>query len=127
MELNQIYKCNVCGNMIELVNVGGGTLVCCGQSMEALVPKTTDEGTEKHLPVLEETESGVLVKIGAVPHPMEEEHFIKWIEVITTDSKVYRHYLLPNHPPQARLILSPKNIKQIRAFCNVHGLWQTTF
>ena len=126
MELNQIYKCNVCGNTVELVNVGGGTLVCCDQSMEALLAKTTDEGTEKHLPILEETESGILVKVGSVLHPMDESHYIVWIEAVTTDLKVYRHYLKPTHPPQARFVLSLKNIKQIRAYCNVHGLWQMT-
>ena len=124
MELNQLFKCNVCGNIVELVNLGGGTLVCCQKPMEELVAKTTDEGTEKHLPVLEETESGVLVKVGSVPHPMDEDHYIVWIEIVTTDSKVYRHYLKPTHPPQTRFVLSSKNVKLVRSYCNVHGLWQ---
>ena len=125
MELNQINKCNVCGNTIELVNLGNGQLVCCQKPMEELVPKITDEGTEKHLPVLEDTESGILVKVGSIPHPMDDDHYIVWIEVVTTDSKVYRHYLKPTHPPQTRFVLSSKNVKQIRAYCNLHGLWAT--
>lgn len=124
MELNQLNKCNVCGNIVELVNLGNGQLVCCQKPMEELVPKITDEGTEKHLPVLEDTESGILVKVGSVPHPMDDDHYIVWIEVVTTDSKVYRHYLKPTHPPQTRFVLSSKNVKQIRAYCNLHGLWQ---
>jgi len=125
MELNQLNKCNVCGNIVELVNLGNGQLVCCQKPMEELVPKATDEGTEKHLPVLEDTESGILVKVGSIPHPMDDDHYIVWIEVVTTDLKVYRHYLKPTHPPQTRFVLSSKNVKQIRAYCNIHGLWAT--
>ena len=82
IELNQVYKCNVCGNIVEVLHVGGGQLVCCGQPMELLKEKTEDAGLEKHVPVLKKTDSGVNVKVGSVPHPMEDAHYIEFVEVI---------------------------------------------
>lgn len=81
-ELKQVYGCNICGNIVEVLHTGVGTLVCCGQPMELLVEKTEDIGLEKHVPVIEKNEAGYLVKVGSIPHPMEEKHYIKWIELI---------------------------------------------
>jgi superoxide reductase len=100
VELKQIYKCNVCGNIVEVLHVGGGQLVCCGQPMELLKEKTEDVGKEKHVPVIEETETGVIVKVGSVPHPMEGNHYIEWIEVID-DGRSYRKFLKPGDKPEA--------------------------
>jgi superoxide reductase len=121
-ELKQIYKCNVCGNMVEMVHSGAGELVCCGQPMELKQEKNQDEGQEKHVPVVEKTTSGVIVKVGEVPHPMESEHYIEWIEVIT-EHRVYRKHLEPGQEPSAEFFLEAEHI-EARAYCNVHGLWK---
>lgn len=121
-EINQIYKCNVCGNMVEMVHVGGGELVCCEQPMELKQEKKEDEGQEKHVPVLEKTETGVIVSVGSVPHPMESEHYIEWIEVIT-EHRTYRKQLEPGQEPVAEFFLQAEHISA-RAYCNVHGLWK---
>ena len=121
-ELNQIYKCNICGNIVEMVHNGAGELVCCGAPMEHLHAKTEDEGVEKHKPVIERTDIGVIVRIGEVPHPMVSEHYIEWIEV-TTEHRVYRKYLEPGSEPQAEFCLEAEHITA-RAYCNVHGLWK---
>jgi len=81
--LKQVYRCNVCGNIVEVLHAGKGELVCCGQPMELLREKTADVGKEKHVPVVETTDSGIKVRVGDVPHPMEEKHYIEWVEVIT--------------------------------------------
>lgn len=120
--MNKIYKCNVCGNMVELIHTGGGQLVCCGQPMELLQAKTQDQGQEKHVPVIEKTKTGIKVKVGEIPHPMEESHFIQWIEV-TKDKKTYRKYLTPQDKPEAEFALTGENIT-VREYCNVHGLWK---
>ncbi|MBU0532363.1 desulfoferrodoxin [Candidatus Micrarchaeota archaeon] len=120
-EKMQVYKCNICGNIVELLHVGGGQLVCCGQPMQLLEEKTTDVGNEKHVPVMEKTESGVKVKVGSVPHPMEEKHYIEWIEVIA-DGVVYRKFLKPGDKPEAEFPIKSENIKA-REYCNLHGLW----
>jgi len=121
-ELNQIYKCNICGNMVEMVHAGAGELVCCGQPMELLQAKSEDEGQEKHVPVVEKTSNGVKVKIGSVPHPMEEKHFIEWVEIIV-DGKVYRKFLKPGELPEAEFCVKAEEI-EAREYCNVHGLWK---
>lgn len=121
--INQIYKCPICGNVIEIIHPGAGQLVCCGQPMELLQTKTEDTGYEKHLPVVEKFENKITVKIGSVQHPMEESHYIELIEIITPD-KVYKKFLKPNDKPEAIFEISADNIT-IRAYCNVHGLWQT--
>ncbi len=123
VEINQIYKCNICGNIVEVLYAGGGDLVCCGQMMELLVPKTKDEGKEKHVPVIEQEEVGVKVKVGSDPHPMEENHYIQWIEVII-DGRVYKKFLKPGDEPKAEFSIKGENITA-RAYCNVHGLWQS--
>lgn len=124
MQKNNVYKCNVCGNIVELIHVGGGTLVCCGQPMEMLAEKTADQGMEKHVPVIEKIDGGYKVKVGSVPHPMEENHYIEWIELIVGE-KVYREYLKPGVEPEAVFMVEAENVTA-REYCNVHGLWQTT-
>ncbi len=120
---NQIYRCPVCGNIVEVIHAGGGELVCCGQPMELLQGKTEDTGYEKHLPVIEKSENKITVKIGSIPHPMEEAHYIELIEIIA-DDKVYKKFLKPGDTPEAVFEISADNITA-RAYCNVHGLWQT--
>lgn len=124
IERGQVYKCGVCGNMVEVLYVGGGQLVCCGQPMDLVVPKREEEvGKEKHVPVIEKTAKGILVKIGSIPHPMEEKHFIEWI-VVEADNNVYRQFLKPGDPPQAEFPVRDTVIS-VREYCNVHGLWLT--
>lgn len=122
-ELNQIYKCNHCGIMVEIIHAGKGSLICCGEKMELITPKREDVGTEKHLPVMERTPEGLLVKVGSIPHPMEEKHYIEWIEIIA-DNKVYRKYLNPKDKPEALFCIEAESV-EIREYCNIHGLWQT--
>jgi superoxide reductase len=123
-ELNQIYRCNVCGNIVEVINTGVGELVCCGQPMELLIERQTDVGPEKHIPIVEKTEKGIIVKVGEVPHPMEENHYIHLIEVISGD-KVYRKILKPADDPSAEFEFGKEEIDnlKVREYCTVHGLW----
>ena len=121
MQLNDIYKCESCGNIIELVHVGGGTLVCCGKEMALLKANTVDASKEKHVPVIEKSDSSIAVKIGAVPHPMIPEHYIEFIEIIA-DGRVYRKYLKPGDEPIAVFNVSAKDLIA-REYCNLHGLW----
>ncbi len=120
--LNEIYKCNVCGNMTEVLHIGIGELVCCGQPMELQKEKTEDQGNEKHVPVIEKIENGFKIKVGSVEHPMEDTHYIEWIEIIT-DEKIYRKYLKPGQKPEAEFLINAENII-VREYCNVHGLWK---
>jgi superoxide reductase len=118
----EVYKCEVCGNMVEVVHVGGGELVCCGQPMKLLVENTTDAAKEKHVPVIEKTADGVKVKVGSVAHPMEEKHFIEWVQIIA-DGKSYRQFLKPGETPEAEFKINGGSITA-REFCNLHGLWK---
>lgn len=118
----QIYKCNVCGNIVEVLHGGVGELVCCGEPMELLVAKTADEGKEKHVPVIEKIDGGYKVKIGSVPHPMEEKHHIEWIEIIA-DGKAYRQFLKAGDAPEAIFNIQADSISA-REHCNIHGLWK---
>ncbi len=120
-ELNQVYRCNICGNIIEMVHTGKGELVCCGQPMELLEEKTEDVGHEKHVPVIEIAGNSALIKVGSVEHPMLPEHYIEWIEVLSK-GKVYKKFLKPGDKPEAEF---PILIEQARAYCNVHGLWSS--
>jgi superoxide reductase len=120
----QVYKCAVCGNIVEVLHGGVGELVCCGKPMENLVAKTADEGKEKHVPVIEKTDGVIKVKVGSVPHPMEAEHFIEWIEVIA-DGKAYRQFLKPGDAPEAEFAVEADQITA-REHCNKHGLWEGT-
>ena len=122
-EMNQIYRCNVCGNIVEVIHAGAGELVCCGQPMELMKEKTEDEGQEKHVPVIERTGNGVKVKVGSVPHPMEDSHYIELIELIA-DGRVYRKPLKPGQPAEAEFAVQADSI-QARELCNVHGLWRS--
>ena len=120
----QVYRCNVCGNITEVLHTGGGELVCCGQPMELLPEKTTDAGLEKHVPVIETTDSGIKVTVGDVPHPMEEKHYIEWIEVIT-DGDGCRKFLKPGDKPEAKFEIRPQKVAA-REYCSLHGLWKSS-
>ncbi len=118
----EIYKCAVCGNIVEVLHAGGGELVCCGQPMQLLTENTTDASREKHVPVIEKTPEGVKVKVGSVVHPMEEKHYIEWIEVIA-DGKSCRQFLKPGQAPEAFFAVKATEIT-VREYCNLHGLWK---
>lgn len=117
------YRCEVCGNIVEVLHAGVGELVCCGEPMKLLSAKTQEEeGKEKHVPVVEKTEEGIRVAVGSVPHPMEEKHFIEWIEIIA-DGKICRKFLAPGSAPEAEFRVTADNIEAVE-YCNVHGLWK---
>jgi len=122
-KLGQIYRCNVCGNIVEVIHTGVGQLVCCGQPMELLTEKTADVGLEKHVPVMEKDGNKVKVKVGSVPHPMEKKHYIEWIEIIA-DGRTCREFLKPGDKPQAEFEIVAEKI-EAREYCNIHGLWKT--
>jgi len=119
----QIYKCEVCGNMVEIIHEGAGELVCCDQPMKLMEENTTDAALEKHVPVIEKTEDGIKVKVGSVPHPMQEEHYIEWIELIS-DGRAYRQFLSPGEEPEAVFSIEAQSITA-REYCNLHGLWKS--
>lgn len=119
----QIYKCNICGNIVEVLHAGVGQLVCCGQPMQLMTENTVDASKEKHVPVIEKTKNGFKIKVGSVPHPMEEKHYIEWIEVIA-DGKNYRKFLKPGDKPEAEFCIDAKKITA-REYCNLHGLWKS--
>ena len=118
----QIYKCNICGNIVEVLHGGDGELVCCGEPMELLEEKTADAAKEKHVPVIEKIDGGYKVKVGSVPHPMEEKHYIEWIELLA-DGKAYRQFLKPGVAPEATFQVQAASVSA-REHCNVHGLWK---
>ncbi len=118
----QIYKCSVCGNIVEVLYGGAGELVCCGKPMKLLDEKTADATTEKHVPVIEKIDGGYKVKVGSVPHPMEEKHYIEWIELLA-DGKAYRQFLEPGGEPEAVFNVEAGSVSA-REYCNVHGLWK---
>jgi len=122
-ELNQICKCEICGNIVEVIHAGVGELVCCGLPMTLLKEKNKEEFQEKHIPIIKSNENGVEVIVGEVPHPMEEKHFIEWIE-ISTEEGHSKKFLKPGEEPNAFFPTKAKDI-QSRAYCNVHGLWAT--
>ena len=119
----QVYRCNVCGNIVEVLYAGVGQLVCCGQPMELLEEKTEDAGKEKHVPVIERTKDGIKVKVGSVPHPMEKKHHIGWIQIIA-NGKSYRHFLTSEDLPEATFAIKADKITA-RECCNLHGLWRS--
>jgi len=118
----QIYKCEVCGNIVEVLHVGDGQLVCCNQPMKLYRENTVDAAKEKHVPVIEKTEGGFKVRVGSVPHPMEVKHYIEWIELIA-DGKAYRQFLKPGEAPEATFTLKAEKVTA-REYCNLHGLWK---
>lgn len=118
----QIYKCGECGDILEVLHSGSGELACCGEPIKVLVEKTADQGKEKHVPVIEKFDGSIKVKIGSVPHPMEEKHYIEWIQV-TADGKSYRQFLKPGDAPEAVFNIEASDILA-REHCNIHGLWR---
>ena len=118
----QVYKCSVCGNIVEVIGTGAGRLVCCGKNMDLLAENTTDAAREKHVPVIEKVDGGVKVKVGSVAHPMADDHYIEWIEVVS-DGKAYRQFLKPGDAPEAMFPIESEQITA-RALCNLHGLWK---
>ena len=122
-EKNQVYKCEICGNMTEVLHTGSGTLVCCGQNMILLEEKTQDEGLEKHVPIIEKTETGFLIKVGEILHPMDDNHYIEWIE-LETENIIYRKELSPGDKPEVEFCTSAEKVTA-REHCNIHGLWKS--
>ncbi len=124
-QLREIYYCEKCGNVVEILNEGAPALVCCGEPMEKLVAKSEDASTEKHVPYVEEKDGGVLVKVGQnAAHPMLDKHYIKFIEVLAC-CKVYRQELKPEDAPEAWFPVKKEDIKEVREWCNLHGLWKS--
>jgi superoxide reductase len=119
----QVYKCEVCGNIVEMLHGGKGEMICCGQPMKLFKENSTDAVVEKHVPVVSETADGFSIKIGSIAHPMEENHYIEWIEIIDGD-KSYRQFLNPGQSPQAEFCIDSKKIIA-REYCNLHGLWKS--
>lgn len=129
-QFKQIYKCAICGNIIEVLHTGAGQLVCCGQPMDQMTAHTQDQGYEKHVPVTEnlpaaacEVKDGVKIKVGAIEHPMTPEHYIEWIEIDTTDGKSGKKFLKPGELPESDFF-TRKDIIGARCYCNIHGLWE---
>jgi superoxide reductase len=118
----EVYKCDLCGNIVEVLHGSDGQLVCCGQDMTKLVENTVDAAKEKHVPVIEKTADGFKVKVGDVAHPMEDKHYIQWVEIIA-DGKSYIQYLNPGDTPEANFKIDADSITA-REYCNLHGLWK---
>ena len=121
-KLLEIYKCEICGNIVELVHEGRGELVCCGAPMKPVVENTVDAAREKHVPVIEKTATGITVKVGSVAHPMEEKHWIQWIELVA-DGISYTRFLKPGKAPEAEFCVSASTVSA-REYCNLHGHWK---
>jgi len=121
---SQIYKCEICSNIVEVLHEGAGELVCCGQPMKLMVENTSDGAKEKHVPVIEKVADGYKVSVGSVLHPMLDNHFIEWIELMA-DGQVYRQYLKPGDTPVAVFKVNAENVTA-REYCNLHGLWKGT-
>ncbi|MDY6205139.1 MAG: desulfoferrodoxin [Prevotella sp.] len=121
-KLREVYRCSICGNIVEVVNAGGGTLTCCDKPMDLLTENSTDAATEKHVPVVEKIEGGYRVTVGEVEHPMTDGHYIQWIELVT-EKEVLRVELLPTDKPVAEFKTDAKEV-YAREYCNLHGLWR---
>ena len=119
-----IYKCEICGNIVEVLHEGVGALVCCGEEMKVMEEKTQDSSVEKHVPYIEKTGDKIFVKVGQnQDHPMEEKHYIEWIQIFA-DEKSYRQFLKPGDKPQAIFEIKADKVTA-REYCNVHGLWKS--
>ncbi len=118
----EVYKCEICGNIVEVLHGGAGSLVCCGENMVRLEENITDAATEKHVPVIERKDDGYLVKVGDIAHPMIEKHYIEWIELIA-DGIVYRQFMNPGQAPEAFFEITAEGVIA-REYCNLHGLWK---
>lgn len=123
--LRELYVCSICGNVIEVVNTGASALVCCNKPMNILQAGTTDASLEKHVPVIEAVSEGIKVKVGSAAHPMEEKHFIRFIEVLTKQ-QVLRAELEPGQAPEATFLVAEDEVIEVREYCNIHGLWKTS-
>lgn len=121
-KINEIYKCTVCGNIVEVLHAGAGELVCCGQPMGLITENTVDAAKEKHVPVITKVADGYKVAVGSVAHPMEAQHFIEWIELVA-DGKIYRQCLEPGNTPEALFCIKADKVSA-REYCNLHGLWK---
>ncbi len=117
----EVYKCSICGVIVEVMNSGGGLLICCGKNMDKMTENTVDAATEKHVPVITRGDGTITVTVGDVAHPMEEAHYIQWIELLA-DDKIYRKYLKPGDAPEATFNLTAANVTA-REYCNLHGQW----
>lgn len=127
-EFRAIYKCELCGNIVEVLHAGAGDLACCGQDMVKFNEKTADSTTEKHVPLIEKTEKGYKVTVGSTLHPMTAEHYIEWIELLVDGVKEQRVYLKPGQEPIAHFQICDKCFDlpvTARECCNVHGLWKS--
>ena len=120
---SEVYKCEICGNIVEILHTGAGELVCCNQPMKLMKENMVDAATEKHVPVINKTQDGIKVSVGSIDHPMEEKHYIEWIELQTDDQK-YRQFLKPGEKPEVLFKIEALNIKA-RSYCNLHGLWKS--
>ncbi|AFQ43654.1 desulfoferrodoxin [Desulfosporosinus meridiei] len=121
--LRELYVCSICGNVVEVVNTGASALVCCNKPMNILQAGTTDASLEKHVPVIEAVSGGIKVKVGSAAHPMEEKHFIRFIEVLTKE-QVLRAELEPGQAPEATFLVAEDEVIEVREYCNIHGLWK---
>ncbi len=122
-EINEIYKCNACGKIVQVLHMGIGDLVCCNEKMELLEEQTSDMTVEKHVPIIEKIEHGFRVTVGSTPHPMTDEHYIEWIELIA-DGKYYRQDLNPGDKAEAEFCIDAKELTA-REYCNIHKLWRS--
>ena len=122
-KINEVYRCSICGNIVEILHGSGGDLICCQQPMNLLPEKTADSSTEKHVPVIEKTETGVKVTVGSTLHPMEQEHYIEWIELLA-DGRTYIKHLNPGEEPVAEFCIKAVSYTA-REYCNKHGLWKS--
>lgn len=120
----KFFRCQHCGNLIEMVHNSGAKVVCCGEPMEELTANTVDASKEKHVPVVSIVGNTVLVEVGGVPHPMEEKHYIQWI-YLETKSGIQRKCLAPGEEPKASFALDNDEVIAAYEYCNIHGLWKT--
>lgn len=118
----EVYKCNICGNIVEVMDGGAGDLVCCGQAMKYMKEGLSDGALEKHVPVIEKNGNTYTVKVGSVPHPMQDDHWIQWVELVADDIS-YTKFLKPGEAPEARFTVDAKNVFA-REYCNLHGHWK---
>jgi len=120
-----VYKCSICGNIVELIHSGGGKLVCCGKEMEPMkMLGISDEGNEKHVPVVEKVRGGITVKVSSTPHPMQDDHYIMWIEVWANGGSYRKHLNVADAPEATFAGIKPEDIEMVREYCSVHGLWK---
>lgn len=117
----EVYKCELCGNIVEVLHSGAAPLVCCNQNMTLMTENTVDAAQEKHVPVIEVGADSITVKVGSVAHPMQDEHYIEWIELLA-DGKAYRQFLKPGEAPEATFPITAKDVTA-REYCNLHGHW----